>query len=77
MLQWERVTYKDLPVLTKFVFIQHDFSSDNSRIFDTKLSKRIEREIHKSTKLVPTHTLTDQLVMKICRRVANQSRKIG
>ena len=38
---------------------------------------RIERKIHKSTKLVPTHTLTDQLIMKICRRVANQSRKIG
>ena len=30
---------------------------------------RIEREIHKSTKLVPTHTLTDQLVMKICRGI--------
>ena len=49
-----------------------DFSSDNSRIFHTKLSIRIEREIHKSTKLVPTHTLTDHLVMKICHRVANQ-----
>ena len=33
---------------------------------------RIERKIHKSTKLVPTHTLTHQLMMKICRRVPNK-----
>ena len=33
---------------------------------------RIERKIHKSTKLVPTHTLTHQLMMKICHRVPNK-----
>ena len=52
------------------------FYNDNVKGKHTE-DLRIERKIHKSTKLVPTHTLTDQLIMKICRRVANQSRKIG